>query len=72
MIEKNVPSDVIKELQSISQLHEQAVCDYDKYKEFSESLSELLGRLEDMKLYRMADKLMSSIINRKPKETFSI
>ena len=64
---KNIPSDIVKELQSISQLHEQAVCNYDKCREFSESLSELLVRLEDMKLYRMADKLMSILINCKPK-----
>lgn len=67
MIEKNIPSNIVKELQSISQLHEQAVCNYDKCREFSESLSELLVRLEDMKLYRMADKLMSILINCKPK-----
>ena len=68
MIEKNIPSEVIQELHSISYLHEQAVSNHDKCREFSENLSELVIRLEDMKLYRMADKLMSVLINCKPKE----
>ena len=68
MVDKNLPSDIINDLQSISQLHEQAVCNHDKCREFSESLSELLVRLEDMKFYRTADKLMSILLNCKPKE----
>jgi hypothetical protein len=68
MVDKNLPSDIVKNLQSVSQLHEQAVCNYDKCKEFSERLSELLIRLEDMKYYRTADRLMSILLNCKPKE----
>lgn len=68
MIEKNVPSEIIKDLQFVCQLHEQAVCNHEKCREFSESLSDLLVRLEDMKFYRMADRLMSILINCKPKE----
>jgi len=68
MIEKNIPSEIIKDLQSVCQLHEQAVCNHEKCREFSESLSELLVRLEDMKFYRTADRLMSILINCKPKE----
>jgi hypothetical protein len=68
MIEKNIPSEVIQELYSISHLHEQAVSNHDKCREFSESLSELLVRLEDMKFYRTADRLMSVLLNCKPKE----
>jgi hypothetical protein len=41
MIERNIPSDIVKDLQSISQLHEKAVCNHDKCREFSERLSEL-------------------------------
>ncbi|HWR24903.1 MAG TPA: hypothetical protein VN278_01605 [Methanosarcina sp.] len=68
MVEKNIPTEIVKNLLSICQLHEQAVCNHDKCREFSESLSELLVRLEDMKFYRTADRLMSILLNCKPKE----
>lgn len=68
MGDKNIPISIINDLQSISQLHEQAVCNHDKCREFSEKLSELLLRLEDMRFYRTADKLMSILLNCKPKE----
>lgn len=68
MVETNVPEEVIKDLQFICQLHEEAICNHDKCKEFSESLSLLLIRLEDIKLYRMADRVMSVLLNCKPKE----
>ena len=68
MIEKNIPNEVINELQSISRLHEQAVSNHDKCREFSEKLSDFVIEIEDIKLYRMADKLMSILINCKPKE----
>lgn len=65
---ESIPSEIIKDLQSVCQLHEQAVCNHDKCREFSESLSGLLIRLEDLKFYRTADRLMSILINCKPKE----
>lgn len=65
---ESIPNEIIKELQSICQLHEEAVCNHDKCREFSESLSGLLARLEDLKFYRMADRLMSILLNCKPKE----
>lgn len=65
---ENIPTEVVKDLQSVCQLHEQAICNHDKCREFSESLSELLVRLEDMKFYRTADRLMSILLNCKPKE----
>lgn len=68
MVESNFPEEIIKDLQSVCQLHEEAVCNHDKCREFSESLSALLIRLEDLKLYRMADRLMSILLNCKPKE----
>ncbi|WP_235203910.1 MULTISPECIES: hypothetical protein [Methanosarcina] len=49
-------------------MHEQAVCDHERCREFSETLSNLLVRLEDMKYYRTADRLMSILINCSPKE----
>ncbi len=68
MLDKNIPNKVIQELQSISYLHEQAVRNHDKCREFGEKLSDFVVRLEDMKLYRISDKLMSILINCKPKE----
>ena len=67
MVEK-LPPEVIKELECVSRLHEQAVCDHEKCREFSEKLSDILVRLEDMKFYRTADRLMSVLINCSPKE----
>jgi hypothetical protein len=67
MAEKLSP-EIIKELERVSRLHEQAVCDHEKCREFSEKLSDLLVRLEDMKFYRIADRLMSVLINCSPKE----
>jgi len=68
MVEKNIPEEFIKDLQSVCQLHEQALCNHEKCREFSENLSEILVRLEDLKFYRTADRLMSILINCKPKE----
>ena len=68
MIDNNIPNDILKDLKYVCQLHEQAVCSRDKCREFSEMLSELLVRLEDMKFYRTADRLMSILLNCKPKE----
>ncbi|WP_292390676.1 hypothetical protein [Methanosarcina sp. UBA5] len=64
---ENIPSEIVKDLQSACQLHEQAICNHDKCREFSESLSDLLVRFEDMKFYRIADRLMSILLNCKPK-----
>ncbi len=64
----NVPKDIVKDLQFVCQLHEQAVCNHDKCREFSERLSGLLVKLEDMKFYRLADRLMSILLNCNPKE----
>ena len=52
----------------MSQLHEQAVCDHEKCREFSGKLFDFLVRLEDLKYYRTADRLMSILINCSPKE----
>ncbi len=65
---ENIPEEIVKNLQSVCQLHEQAICNHEKCREFSENLSALLVRLEDMKYYRTADRLMSILLNCKPKE----
>ncbi|MGA9187932.1 MAG: hypothetical protein WB014_05040 [Methanosarcina sp.] len=65
---ESIPREIVKDLQSVCQLHEKAVCNHDKCREFSESLSGLLVKLEDLKFYRIADRLMSILLNCKPKE----
>ncbi|WP_321420717.1 hypothetical protein [uncultured Methanomethylovorans sp.] len=65
---ENIPEDIIKDFQFICHLHEQAVCDHDKCREFSEKLSELLIVLGDMGFYRLADRIMSILLNCKPKD----
>jgi hypothetical protein len=67
MAEK-LPPEYIKELEYVNRLHEQAVCNKEKCREFGERLSVLLVRIEDMKFYRTADRLMSILINCSPKE----
>lgn len=65
---EKLPPEFVEELERVSRLHEQAVCDHEKCREFSEKLSDLLVRVEDMKFYRTADRMMSILINCKPKE----
>lgn len=65
---EKLPLELVEELECVSRLHEQAVCDHEKCREFSEKLSDLLVRIEDMKYYRTADRMMSILINCKPKE----
>jgi hypothetical protein len=67
-MDEDIPEDIVEELLSICRLHEQAVCNHDKCREFSERLSYLLMTLEDMEIYRLADRLMSVLLNCKPKE----
>jgi hypothetical protein len=67
---ENIPEEIVKDLQSVCQLHQQAICNHDKCRKFSENLSELLVRLEDMKYYRTADRAMSILLNCKPKEAY--
>ncbi len=67
-MDKDIPKDLVEELLFICRLHEQTVCDYNKCRELSERLSDLLMTLEDMEFYRLADRLMSILLNCKPKE----
>ncbi|MDW5550451.1 hypothetical protein [Methanosarcina sp.] len=68
MMAEKLPPEFIKELKSVCKLHEQAVCNKEKCREFSKTLSNLLVSLEDMKYHRTADRLMSILINCSPKE----
>ena len=65
---ESIPKEIVKDFQYVCRLHEQAICNHEKCREFSESLSELLVKLEDIKCYRTADRLMSILLNCKPKE----
>ncbi len=65
---ENLSNEIIKALDCVCTLHEQAVCNHDKCREFSEQLSELLDRLEDLGYFRTADRVMSVLMNCSPKE----
>ena len=34
---QNIPEEIVKDLQSVSQLHQQAVCNYEKCKELAKA-----------------------------------
>lgn len=65
---ENLPNEIIKALECVCTLHEQAVCNHEKCREFSEQLSDLLVRLEDLGYFRTADRVMSVLMNCSPKE----
>jgi hypothetical protein len=65
---ENLPNEEIKALEYVCTLHEQAVCNHEKCREFSEQLSDLLVRLEDSGNFRTADRVMSVLMNCSPKE----
>jgi len=65
--DKSIREEILKELEAILELHDQAMCNYEKCREFSERLSDLLVRLEDMGYYREADRLMDALGNCSPK-----
>jgi len=46
----SIPEEIIKDLQLVCQLHQQAVCNHEKCREFSEKLSGLLIIFEDMSI----------------------
>ncbi len=49
-------------------LHQRATSDYEKCVEFSSLMSNLLARLEDAGCYRIADKVMTVLLDCNPKE----
>ena len=65
---KELPDDIEKDLQEACSLHERATSDYEKCVEFNKLTSDLLARLEDAGHYRLADRVMTILLDCNPKE----
>ncbi|MCB2173530.1 hypothetical protein KQH65_12395 [archaeon] len=65
---EEIPADIKKDLEKANFLHQRATSDYQKCVEFNKLMSDILARLEDAGCYRMADKIMSILLECNPKE----
>ena len=65
---KELPDDIRKDLEKACSLHQRATSDYEKCVEFNKLTSNLLGRLEDAGQYRLADRVMTILLDCNPKE----
>ncbi len=63
---EKIPDDIKKDLEKVCILHERAASDYDQCMEFSQLMSDILARLEDVHCYQTADKVMSILLNCNP------
>ncbi|MBC8209343.1 MAG: hypothetical protein H8E79_09295 [Desulfobulbaceae bacterium] len=63
-----IPQDILRDLEKAAFLHQRATSDYKKCLEFNKLMSDLLGRLEDSGCDRMADKVMTILLECNPKE----
>ncbi|AKB24105.1 hypothetical protein MSMTP_0636 [Methanosarcina sp. MTP4] len=59
--------EILKELEEICEIHEQAQGNYEKCREFNQRLAGLLDRLEDLEYYSEADRVMGLLISCSPK-----
>ena len=59
--------DILQDLARAAKLHERAAADYEKCQEFNKLMSDLLGRLEDAECNRLADRVMTILIDCNPK-----
>jgi hypothetical protein len=62
-----LPEGIQQDLEKACALHERAVSDYEKCREYSELMSSILARLEDGGYYDMADKVMGILLDCSPK-----
>ena len=65
---KNIPDAIKKDLEIACSLHQRAVSDYSQCMEFNKVMSNVLVQLEDSQCLKVADKVMSILINCNPKE----
>jgi hypothetical protein len=65
---RELPEYIQKDLERACDLHQRATSDYAKCVEFNKLTSDLLGRLEDEGHYRLADRVMSILLDCNPKE----
>ncbi len=65
---KELDENIRKDLEKACALHERATSDYEKCLEFNKLTSGLLARLEDEGHYRLADRVMTILLDCNPKE----
>ena len=65
---RELPEDIQKDLEKACSLHQRATSDYAKCIEFNKLTSDLLGRLEDVGQFRLADRVMTILLDCNPKE----
>ncbi|MBN2899789.1 MAG: hypothetical protein JXO44_13550 [Clostridia bacterium] len=65
---KTIPEDIKKDLEVACSLHQRAVSDYSQCVEFNRLMSDILVKLEDADCLKVADKVMTILINCTPKE----
>ncbi len=65
---KELPGDIKRDLERACALHKRATSDYQKCLEFSKLMSDLLGRAEDAGCNRLADRIMTILLDCNPKE----
>jgi len=64
---QNIQDDIKKELGIAYSLHQRAVSDYSQCIEFNKLMSDILVKLEDADCLKVADKVMTILINCNPK-----
>ena len=62
-----LPEDIKRDLEKACALHQRAVSDYAQCEQFSRLMSDLLARLEDVKCFNTADKVMTILLDCNPK-----
>jgi hypothetical protein len=65
---KELPDNIQKDLEMACTLHQRATSDYQKCIEFNKLTSDLLARIEDAGHYRLADRMMTILLDCNPKE----
>jgi hypothetical protein len=65
---KELPDNIQKDLEKACTLHQRATSDYQKCIEFNKLTSDLLERIEDAGHYRLADRMMTILLDCNPKE----
>ena len=63
-----LPDNIQKDLEKACNLHQRATSDYQKCIEFNKLTSDLLTKLEDEGLNRLADRVMTILLDCNPKE----
>ena len=65
---KKLHDNIKQDLENTCDLHQRTTSDYEKCLEFNKLTSDLLGRLEDEGHNRLADRVMTILLDCNPKE----